>query len=176
MLGHHMLDWTPEQKKTKHEARMQGRLVKPHRYRAGTAALNDIRHFQKTSALLIWRLPFQRLVMQIAQDFQDRPAVPVSGDTVSPGSSRGIPGRAVRGRQPVCHPCQASYHHAKGHQVGKTNPGRECVEAPPQKHKHLGPSQDHPHTPKGVAFEVLKDPCYKLKYPIEGKICPKYLC
>ena len=49
---------------------MQGRLVKPHRYRVGTAALKDIRHFQKTSALLIRRLPFQRLVREIAQDFK----------------------------------------------------------------------------------------------------------
>ena len=24
------------------------------------------------------------------------------------------------------------------------------------KHKHLGPFQDHPHTPKGVAFESYK--------------------
>ena len=70
MLGHCVLDWTPEQKKKIHEARMQGRLVKPHRYRAGTAALKDIRHFQKTSALLIRRLPFQRLVREIAQDFK----------------------------------------------------------------------------------------------------------
>ena len=70
MLGHRVLDWTPEQKKKIHEARMQGRLVKPHRYRAGTAALKDIRHFQKTTALLIRRLPFQRLVKEIAQDFK----------------------------------------------------------------------------------------------------------
>ena len=49
---------------------MQGRLVKPHRYRAGTAALKDIRHFQKSTALLIRKLPFQRLVRQIAQDFK----------------------------------------------------------------------------------------------------------
>ena len=70
LLGHRMLDWTLEQKKKIHEARMQGRLVKPHRYRAGTAALKDIRHFQKTSALLIRRLPFQRLVREIAQDFK----------------------------------------------------------------------------------------------------------
>ena len=70
LLGHRVLDWTPEQKKKIHEARMQGRLVKPHRYRAGTAALKDIRHFQKTSALLIRRLPFQRLVREIAQDFK----------------------------------------------------------------------------------------------------------
>ena len=70
ILGHHVLDWTPEQKKKIHEARMQGRLVKPHRYRAGTAALKDIRHFQKTTALLIRKLPFQRLVREIAQDYK----------------------------------------------------------------------------------------------------------
>ena len=70
LLGHRVLDWTPEQKKKIHEARMQGRQVKPHRYRAGTVALQDIRHFQKTSALLIRKLPFQRLVREIAQDFK----------------------------------------------------------------------------------------------------------
>ena len=70
MLGHRVLDWTPEQKKKIHEARMQGRIVKPHRYRAGTAALKDIRHFQKTTALLIRKLPFQRLVREIAQDYK----------------------------------------------------------------------------------------------------------
>ena len=70
MLGHRILDWTDEQKRKIHEARMQGRQVKPHRYRAGTVALQDIRHFQKTSALLIRKLPFQRLVREIAQDFK----------------------------------------------------------------------------------------------------------
>ena len=49
---------------------MQGRQVKPHRYRAGMVALQDIRHFQKTSALLIRKLPFQRLVREITQDFK----------------------------------------------------------------------------------------------------------
>ena len=70
MLGHCVLDWTDEQKRKIHEARMQGRQVKPHRYRAGTVALQDICHFQKTSALLIRKLPFQRLVREIAQDFK----------------------------------------------------------------------------------------------------------
>ena len=69
-LGHCVLDWTPAQKRMIHEARMQGRLVKPHRYRAGTVALKDIRHFQKSTALLIHKLPFQRLVREIAQDFK----------------------------------------------------------------------------------------------------------
>ena len=70
LLGHRMLDWTEAQKRKIHEARMQGRQVKPHWYRAGTVALQDIRHFQKTSALLIRKLPFQRLVREIAQDFK----------------------------------------------------------------------------------------------------------
>ena len=70
LLGHHILDWTDEQKRKIHKARMQGRQVKPHWYRAGTVALQDIRHFQKTSALLIRKLPFQRLVREIAQDFK----------------------------------------------------------------------------------------------------------
>ena len=95
LLGHRVLDWTPEQKRKIHEARMQGRQVKPHRYRAGTVALQDIRHFQKTSSLLIRKLPFQRLVREITPGLQDRPAVPVSGDTVSPESSGGIPCQAV---------------------------------------------------------------------------------
>ena len=69
-LGHHILDWTPAQKRSIHEARMQGRLVKPQRYRVGTAALKDIRHFQKSTALLIRKLPFQRLVREITQDFK----------------------------------------------------------------------------------------------------------
>ena len=69
-LGQRVLDWTDEQKRKIHEARMQGRRVKPHRYRAGTVALKDIRHYQGSTALLIRKLPFQRLVREIAQDFE----------------------------------------------------------------------------------------------------------
>ena len=69
-LGHRVLDWTDEQKRKIHEARMQGRLIKPHRYRAGTAALKDIRHFQGSTVLLIRKLPFQRVVREIAQDYK----------------------------------------------------------------------------------------------------------
>jgi len=35
---------------------------KPHRYRPGTVALRDIRKYQKSTDLLLRRLPFQRLV------------------------------------------------------------------------------------------------------------------
>ena len=41
----------------------------PRRYRPGTVALREIRKYQKSTALLIRKLPFQRLVREIAQDF-----------------------------------------------------------------------------------------------------------
>lgn len=43
---------------------------KPHRYRPGTRALKEIRKYQKSTELLIRKAPFQRLVREIAQDFQ----------------------------------------------------------------------------------------------------------
>ena len=45
---------------------------KLHRYRPGTVALREIHRYQKTTKLLIRRLPFQRLVREIAQDFKGR--------------------------------------------------------------------------------------------------------
>ena len=53
-----------------HEARRDGRLVWIGRFRPGVMALREIRHYQKSSALLIRKLPFQRLVTEIAQDFK----------------------------------------------------------------------------------------------------------
>ena len=53
-----------------HEARRDGRLVRIGRFRPGVMALREIRHYQKSSALLIRKLPFQRLVWEIAQDFK----------------------------------------------------------------------------------------------------------
>jgi histone H3 len=47
-----------------------GGIKKPHRFRPGTVALREIRRYQKSTELLIRRLPFQRLVREIAQDFK----------------------------------------------------------------------------------------------------------
>ena len=52
-LGQCILDWTRGQLEKIHWARMEGRQIRPHRYQAGMAALCDIRHFQKSTALLI---------------------------------------------------------------------------------------------------------------------------
>ena len=47
-----------------------GNAKKPRRYRPGTVALREIRKYQASSNLLIRKLPFQRLVREIAQDFK----------------------------------------------------------------------------------------------------------
>ena len=43
-----------------------GGVKKPHRYRPGTVALRQIRRYQKSTDLLIRKLPFQRFVREIA--------------------------------------------------------------------------------------------------------------
>ena len=42
---------------------------KAHRYRPGTVALREIRRYQKSTDLLIRKLPFQRLVREVATSF-----------------------------------------------------------------------------------------------------------
>lgn len=50
----------------------KGTERKPHRYRPGTVALREIRKYQKSTELLIRKLPFQRLVREICQDLFDK--------------------------------------------------------------------------------------------------------
>uniref|UniRef100_A0A8C1VG38 Core Histone H2A/H2B/H3 domain-containing protein n=1 Tax=Cyprinus carpio TaxID=7962 RepID=A0A8C1VG38_CYPCA len=51
------------------EVKLQGSSL-PHCYRPGTVALREICRYQKSTELLIHKLPFQRLVREIAQDFK----------------------------------------------------------------------------------------------------------
>ena len=48
-----------------------GVVRKPHRYRPGTVALREIRKYKKSTDLLLRKLPFQRLVREIAQDYKN---------------------------------------------------------------------------------------------------------
>jgi len=47
------------------------KVKKPRRYRPGTVALREIRKYQHSSELLIRKLPFQRLVKEIAGDISN---------------------------------------------------------------------------------------------------------
>lgn len=45
---------------------LPGGLKRPHRYRPGTVALREIRKYQRTTDLLIRKLPFARLVREVS--------------------------------------------------------------------------------------------------------------
>ena len=58
------------QNSSRRMAPVTGGVKKPHRYRPGMVALREIRRYQKSTELLIRKLPFARLVREIAQDFK----------------------------------------------------------------------------------------------------------
>ena len=47
-----------------------GGVKRPHRYRPGTVALREIRRYQKSTNLLLRKLPFQRLVRSVAEEYR----------------------------------------------------------------------------------------------------------
>ena len=47
-----------------------GGIKRLHRFRPGTVALREIRKYQSSTNLLIRKMPFYRLVREIAQDFK----------------------------------------------------------------------------------------------------------
>lgn len=51
-------------------------VKKPHRYRPGTVALREIRRYQRSSKLLIPRLPFSKLVRNIANEVNQAKSLP----------------------------------------------------------------------------------------------------
>ena len=57
-------------KQAKKSAAPSGAVKKAHRFRPGTVALREIRKYQKSTELLIRKLPFQRLVREIAAEFK----------------------------------------------------------------------------------------------------------
>ena len=52
----------------KHPRKPEGKVKKPYRYRPGTVALRQIRKYQKSTELLIRKLPFQRLVKEVVRE------------------------------------------------------------------------------------------------------------
>ena len=57
-------------KSARKSAPASGGIKKPHRFRPGTVALREIRKYQKSTELLIRKVPFQRLVRETASEFK----------------------------------------------------------------------------------------------------------
>ncbi|KAL6730138.1 hypothetical protein Aduo_001140 [Ancylostoma duodenale] len=61
---------TGEEASRKQQSSRSGGVRKPYRHHPGTVALREIRHYQKSTELLIAKLPFERLVREIARDVE----------------------------------------------------------------------------------------------------------
>jgi histone H3 len=57
-------------KKKKQHVADSGPIIKSRKYRPGTVALREIRRYQKSTELLIKKLPFQRLVREITNEMK----------------------------------------------------------------------------------------------------------
>merc|ERR1712187_70048 len=55
-------------KTSRKSAPAMGGIKKPHRFRPGTVAIREIRKYQRSTDLLIRKLPFQRLVKDLAHE------------------------------------------------------------------------------------------------------------
>ena len=61
---------TGDGKQTKKRSR--GSVRKPRRFRPGTVALREIRKYQKSTELLIRKIPFQRLVREVVYELKGK--------------------------------------------------------------------------------------------------------
>ncbi|EPB74142.1 hypothetical protein ANCCEY_06756 [Ancylostoma ceylanicum] len=59
-----------KQQSPRRSSSVAGGVRKPYRHHPGTVALCEIHHYQKSTKLLIAKLPFQRLVREIARDVE----------------------------------------------------------------------------------------------------------
>ena len=108
---------------------LQGDKVKKTRkYWPGTVALWEIWQFQKSTGLLIRKLPFSWLVCEIALEvgkydlcFQGSSIICLQEAV---GSCRSIFGWSHGRHQPLCHTCEMGENYAQGHSVSLPHLGR----------------------------------------------------
>ena len=96
-------------------------IKKPHRYRPGTVALCEIHHCQKSTELLIRRLPFQRLVREIAQDFKTDLRFAVQTMVALQEAAEAYLVGLFEDANFLCNPRKKSYYHAQGYPSGQRN-------------------------------------------------------
>ena len=84
-----------------------GGIKRPHHYRPGTVALYEIRRYQKSTELLIHKLPFSCVVCEIAQDFKT--------DLRFQREAIGALQEAAEAYLVVCHSRETCHHNAQRH-------------------------------------------------------------
>ena len=102
-----------------------GKVKKTRKYWPGTVALWEIQHFQKSTKLLIRKLPLSWLVHEIALEV-GKYYLHFQGEchNMPAGSCRSIFGWPHGRQQPLCHTCKMGNNYAQGHSVSLPHLGR----------------------------------------------------
>lgn len=66
---HHKRKLTAPKRYDRKTKKLVAGVKKPRHFRPGTVALREIRRYQKSTEMLIRKLPFQRLVREIAEQY-----------------------------------------------------------------------------------------------------------
>ena len=120
-------------------------MTAANRYRPGRLALQEIRHYQKRTNLLIRKLPFQRLIRELAQKFKVDVRFRSSTLMAFQEAAEAYLIRLFEDMN-LCHPRQTGYNNAQRYPAGETYQGREKLTAtsilPPQNIRSFsGPPQ-----------------------------------
>ena len=119
--------------------RNSSRLVrskKTRKYWPGTVALQEIWWFQKSTKLLIRKLPFSWLVHEIALEVGKYDlSLPRECHHMPAGSCRSICGWSHGRCQPLCHTCKKGNNYAQRHSVSLPHLERasKILKAPPNR-------------------------------------------
>ena len=106
-----------------------GKVKKTRKYQPGTVALCKIWQYQKSTELLILKLPFSRLVpWDCPRSWQNRHVLPGEHHHMPAGSCRGIFGVSFGRCQPMCHPHKKGNNYAQGCSVGPPHPRRASID------------------------------------------------
>ncbi|GBP07975.1 Histone H3 [Eumeta japonica] len=100
-----------------------GGVKKASPLQAGTVALREIRRYQKSTELLIRKLPFQRLVREIAQDFKTDLRFQSSAVMALQEASEAYLVGLFEDTN-LCAIRQTRHHHAEGHTARPSHPWR----------------------------------------------------
>ena len=94
-LGHRVLDWTAEQKRKIHKGTDAGEVNKTPQVQSGNCGSEGHPSLPREYSAAHPKVAFPEGGEGNRSGYQDRPAVPVSSDTVSPRGNRGVPCRVA---------------------------------------------------------------------------------
>ena len=154
LLGHHVLDWTEAAKEEDTRGEDAGETSETPLVQSRDCSSYKISATsRRPTALLIRKLPFQRLVREIAQDFKTDLRFQSAAILCLQEAAEAYLVRlfddanlcAIHARRVTIMP--------KDIFLARRIRGEHVRKSSTTKNTHLGPFQDHPNTPKGVAFE-----------------------